>query len=66
MSAVLLSGQHIGELCTISHQVTQMEDIGRRDKAGLDHTAHVQITNPFRVLAVGLVAFLRFRVLGMR
>ncbi|VUX17001.1 Uncharacterised protein [Blautia obeum] len=66
MGAVLLSGQHIGELHTAAHQVTELADVRRWDKAGLDHAAHIQVANPLGVLAVGFVALLRFRVFRVR
>ena len=65
MGAVLLPGQHIGELHTIAHQVTELADVGRRDKAGLDHAAHIQVANPLGILTVGFVALLRLCVLGV-
>ena len=55
LGAVLLSGQHIGELHTAAHQVTELADVRRWDKAGLDHAAHIQVANPLGVLAVGFV-----------
>ena len=66
LGAVLLSGQHIGELHTVAHQVTELADVRRWDKAGLDHAAHIQVANPLGVLAVGFVALLRFRVFRVR
>jgi hypothetical protein len=42
-----------------------MTDFRRRDKAGLNHIAHEKVAGPLCILAVGLVAFLRFYVLGM-
>ena len=59
LGAVLLSGQHIGELHTVAHQVTELADVRRWDKAGLDHAAHIQVADPLGVLAVGFVALLR-------
>ena len=55
MGTVLFPSEHIGELCAIPHQVTELADVGRQDKAGLDHAAHIQIADPFGVLAVSPV-----------
>lgn len=64
-NTVLFAGQHIGELCTVAHQVPELPDIRRWNKAGLDHTAHIQVANPFCVLTVSFVTLLRLRVFGM-
>ena len=66
MGTVLLSGQRIGELHAVAHQVTELADVRRWDKAGLDHAAHIQVADPFGVFAVGFVALLRFRVFRVR
>lgn len=65
LSAVLFPGEHIAELGAIANEIAKLADAGRWDKAGTDHTAHEQVTDPAGVLAVSLVAFLRFGVLGV-
>ena len=65
MSAVLFLGQHIGEFYTVSYQVAELTNVRRRDKAGLDHAAHIQVTGPLGVLTVGFITLLRFGVLGV-
>ncbi len=42
-----------------------MPDFGRRDKAGLYHITHKQVADPFGILAIRLVPFLRFRIFGV-
>jgi len=42
-----------------------MTYFSRWDKRGLDHFTHEQITDPFRVLTVGLISLLWFGVLGV-
>ena len=66
LSAILFAGEHVAEFDAITDEITKLTDAGRRDKAGTDHTAHEQVADPACVLAVGLVALLRFGVLGMR
>ena len=66
LSTVLFTGQHIGEFRAIPHEITKLADVRWRDKAGLDHTAHIQVADPFGVFAVSLVALLRFRVFWVR
>ena len=65
MSPVLFAGQHVCELGTVPEKVTELADGSRWNKAGLDHPAHNEITDPFGILAVGLVALLRFCIFGM-
>ena len=65
LRAVLFTGQHIGEFQAIPHQVAKLANIRRWNKAGLDHTAHIQVTDPLGILAVCFVAFLRFDVFGV-
>ena len=57
---VLLAGNHVGEFGTITHQITQVTYISRRNKTWFDHVTHKEIADPFRVLAVRLVTLLRF------
>ncbi len=63
LGAILFPREYIGEFDAIAHQVAQLADIRRWDKAGLDHAAHIQVTDPLGVLSVGLVPFLGFDVL---
>ena len=42
-----------------------MADVFRRDKGRFDHVAHEQVTNPFGILPVCLVPFLRFGIFGV-
>ncbi|KLU63601.1 hypothetical protein CEB3_c00300 [Peptococcaceae bacterium CEB3] len=42
-----------------------MPDYRRGDKAGFDHIAHKEVTDPFGIFAIRFVSFLRFCVLGM-
>ena len=42
-----------------------MTDFSGWDKRRPDHVAHEQITDPFRILTVGLISLLRFGVLGV-
>lgn len=65
LSAVLFPGEHIAELGAIANEIAKLADTGRWDKAGTDHTAHEQITDPAGILTVSLVALLRFGVLGV-
>ena len=65
LSAVLLAGDHVGELHAIANQIAKLANDWRRDKAGLDHAAHEQVANPAGVLAVCLVALHGFGVLWM-
>ena len=65
LRAVLFAGDHVGELHAIANQVAKLADDRRRDKAGLDHAAHEQVTNPMSVLAVCLVALHGLGVLGV-
>ena len=62
MGTVLLASDHVGEFGAVSYQIPELPDISRRDKRRFDHAAHIQIADPFGVLAVGLVSFLRFSV----
>lgn len=62
-SPVLLADEHVGEFEAVAHQVTEMPNIRRGNKAGLNHVTHEEVTDPFGILAVGLVALLRFGVL---
>lgn len=57
MKTILLPREHIGELDAIAHQVTQLADIRRWNKAWIDHTARLQVTDPLGILLVGLVPF---------
>ena len=63
--AVLFTGDHVGELGTVANQIPKLTNDRRRDKAGLDHTAHEQVANPTSVLAIRLVALHGLGVLGM-
>lgn len=65
MSPVLFSGEHIRQLDTITNKVTEMTNVSWWDKTSLDHPTHKEVTDPSGILAVGLVAFLRFCVFGM-
>lgn len=49
----------------VTHQIVKLTDIRRRNKVRLDYVTHEQITDPFGILAVHFVSFLRFGVLGM-
>jgi hypothetical protein len=64
--AIFLPDQTIGQFETLAHQIAEVSDVRRRDKARLDHIAHEQVTNPLGILAVGLVALLRLGVLRVR
>jgi len=37
-----------------------MTYLRRKDKARIDHIAHEQVTNPFSILMIGFIDFLRF------
>lgn len=65
MGSVFLSDQHVGELEPITAKITKLPDIRRRDKTGLDHPTHEEITDPFGVLAIRLVTFLGLCVFRM-
>ena len=65
LSAILLAGDHVGQLHAVANQITKLANDGRRNKAGFDHAAHEQIADPAGILAVGLVALHGFGVLGM-
>ena len=64
--AVLFTGQHIGELGTIPHQVTKLANISLRDKVGFDHAAHIQVTDPFSILSICFVTLLQLRIFRVR
>lgn len=66
MSTILLTGYHTGELETVSYEIPQLADICRWNKGRFDHTAHIQITDPFGIFTVGLVTFHRLGIFGMR
>ena len=51
---VLFAGQHIGELHAVTHQVAELADFRRRDKARLDQVAHEEVTNPLGIFTVSL------------
>ncbi len=55
----------VTQTTNFSHQISQMADVGRWNKGRFDHVTHAKVTNPFRILAVSLVSFLRFRILEM-
>ena len=61
---ILFPGQRIGEFYTVVHQVTELANIHKRDKAGLDHAAYIQVADPLGILTVGFVALLMLCVLG--
>ena len=63
--AVLFTGDHVGELGTVANQIPKLTNDRRRDKAGLDHTAHEQVANPTSVLAIRLVALHGLGILWM-
>lgn len=65
LGAILFGGDHVGELHAVANEVTKLADDRRRDKAGLDHAAHEQVTNPTSVLAIRLVALHGLGVLGV-
>ena len=65
MGTVLLTGDHAGELEPVPYQVPQLSDISGRDKRGLDHAAHIQVTDPFGVFPVSFVSLLRLCIFGM-
>ena len=65
LSAVFLARDHIRQLRVVAKEIAELTDIRGRDIARLDHVAHEQVTDPFRVLAVRLIALLRPGVLGM-
>ena len=65
LCTVLFAGEHIGELEAVAHQVTKLADFGGRDKTWFYHIAHEQVSDPFGILAVGLIALLRFGIFGM-
>ena len=55
----------MGEFHGVTHQVAELTDIRRRDKAGFDHIAHEKVTDPLGVFPVSLISLLRLGVLGM-
>ncbi len=65
LGAVLLSGLHVGQFAEIADEIAQVPDSRRRNEARPNHIAHEEVADPFRILPVGLVALLRFGVLGM-
>ncbi len=65
LGSVFLPGEHVSKLKTVTHEVTEMSNFRGWNKAGFNHIAHEEVTDPFGVFAVGLVALLRFRVFGM-
>ena len=54
-----------GDVVYLKDFYEEVDVTRRRDKAGLDHAAHEQVTNPSGILAVGLVPLLRLGVLRM-
>ena len=65
MGTVLLSGGETCELGAVAHQISELTDVGRRDKAAADKTVLENIGNPLCILLVGLLATDGFYVLGM-
>lgn len=65
MRTVLLAGDHIGELETVSYQVAQLTNVCRWNKGGLDHAAHIQVADPFGIFAVSLIPLHRLGIFGM-
>ena len=53
-----------GEFETVMHQVTELPNFRRGDKDGLYHAAHEQIINPFGILEVSFIPFLRLGYFG--
>ena len=43
----------------------KINDVSRRNKGRFDHVTHEEVTDPFGILTVCLVSFLRFGVFGM-
>ena len=65
LRTVLLASNHTGELEPVAYQIPQMADVSRRNKGRFDHVTHEEVTDPFGILTVCLVSFLRFGVFGM-
>ena len=66
LGTVLLPDEHVGELGAVTHQVAELTDFRGGDKTWSYHVAHEKVTDPFGILAVGLVPFLGLGILGMR
>ena len=66
LRTVLLAGQRIRQFHAVTDKFAEIANGCRRDKGRFDHAAHEQVANPTGILAVSLVAFLGFGVLGMR
>ncbi len=65
MDTVLLSGGETCELGATAHQISELTDVGRRDKTAADKTVLENIGNPLCILLVDLLATDGFYVLGM-
>ena len=65
LRTVLLTSDHAGEFESVTYQIPQMTDVSRRNKRRFDHVTHEEVTDPFGILTVCLVSFLRFGVFGM-
>ena len=65
MGTVLLSGGESCEFGAVAHQISELTDVGRRDKAAADKTVLENIGDPLRIPLVGLLATDGFYVLGM-
>lgn len=63
LCAVLFARDEIGELPAIAHQVTELADICRRNKAAGHKVVLENVCDPFGVLLVGFLAANCFDVL---
>ncbi len=59
------AGEHIGKLGAVAPQASQLADFRGRDKTRFYHIVHEQVSDPFGILAVSLIALLRLCIFGM-
>ena len=65
LGTVLFPGGETCEFGAVAHQISELTDVGGRDKAAGDKTVLENIGNPLGILLVGLLATDGLDILGM-
>ena len=63
MCPVFLAGGNVSEFPAVTHQITKLANICRRDKAAGNKVVLEDVGNPFRIFFVGFLSSNRFDIL---